>query len=600
MYILGLSCYYHDASVCLLKDGEIIAASAEERFTRIKHDFSFPVNAIQFCLEFAGISAKEIDYVVFNEKPFLKFERLIKTILSTYPRSLSLFQEATINWIGDKLWVKSSIEEKIGISKDKILFCQHHISHAASSFFCSPFSEAAILTCDGVGEWTTTALGYGKADWGTKAKNEIQFFEEIRFPHSLGLLYSVFTAFLGFEINEGEYKVMGMAGFGEPKYINKIHELINVGEDGSFRLNLKYFSYYYHTRASFNKNFEKLFGKPKSPKSRFVTSKTSLYDDIKVPGEDELKINQYYADIAASIQKFTEDVLIKIANYLHKKTGLKKLCLAGGTALNCVANFRILNETVFEEIFIQPSAGDGGAAMGAALYAYHCLGRNPRRFILKHSYLGKMHPGDEIKAFLEKNNLKYRQADSEEKLINLAVDALLSGKVIGWFQGRAEWGPRALGNRSILADPRLEKMKDIVNIKIKFREPFRPFAPSVLAEKAAEYFEMGKTTKSHPLKFMLYTLPAKKRDLIPAVTHIDGTSRIQAVDQETNPLYYRLIEKFFQVTGIPMLLNTSFNLKGEPIVNSPENAFNTYSNSGMDMLFLGNFILEKDKGTGKN
>ncbi|MBL7196714.1 MAG: carbamoyltransferase [Candidatus Omnitrophica bacterium] len=593
MYILGISCYYHDAAACLLKDGEVIVAAQEERFTRIKHDFSFPINTIGFCLDYARIKGDELDYVVFNEKPFLKFERIIKTILSTYPRSVGLFQEVMINWMGDKLWIKSLIEEKVGVNSDKILFCQHHLSHAASAFFCSPFSGAAILSIDGVGEWTTTALGKGEADWNDKDRNNIQLFEEIRFPHSLGLLYSVFTAFLGFQVNEGEYKIMGMSAFGEPKYVDKVYKLVQVNQDGSFRLNMKYFAYHYHSRKSFNKHFVDLFGRPRDPRARFVTSKTSLYDYTNSPTKEEIKNNQYYADIAASIQRVTEDILIRISNYLYRKTGLKKLCLAGGVALNCVANSRLLKETPFEEIFIQPSAGDGGAAMGAALYVYHCLLSKARKFILKHAYWGKEYSKEQIESFLKKNNLNYQYIEDEVKLIDLVVDGLISGKVVGWFQGRFEWGPRALGNRSILADPRNEKMKDIVNIKIKFREPFRPFAPSVLLEHAEELFELNNSQEHYPLKFMLYAFSIKKKDLIPAVTHIDGSSRIQVVDKQTNPRYYQLIERFYQATGVPAILNTSFNLKGEPIVNTPEDACNTFSKSEMDVLVLGNFILTK-------
>lgn len=593
MHILGISCYYHDSAACILRDGEVIAAAEEERFSRIKHDFAFPINAIEFCLAWAKIKSSEIDFVVFNEKPFLKLERIIKTILVTYPRSVGFFEEVAINWIGDKLWIKSLIEEKLGVTSNKILFSQHHLSHAASSFFCSPFSEAAILTCDGVGEWATTTLGYASADWDGKRKNEIKLTEEIKFPHSLGLLYSVFTAFLGFEVNEGEYKVMGMSAFGQPKYVDQIYELVDIKEDGSFRLKMNYFSYHYHTRRSFNKRFERLFGKPRNPKARFVTSQTSLYDYTNQPSDEELKENQYYADIAASIQKFTEDILVKIAKHLYRKTGLKKLCLAGGVALNCVANSRILKETPFEEIFIQPTAGDGGAAMGAALYVWHCFLKQPRKFVLKHAYWGKDYSDAEIKTILDKNNLKYEYFEYEDRLLDTVVNNLSLQKVVGWFQGRFEWGPRALGNRSILADPRQGKMKDTVNIKIKFREPFRPFAPSVLFEKAQDFFAVDSCLNQYPLRFMLYTLPVKKKDLIPAVTHIDGSSRIQLVDKETNPLYYRLIEKFYQATGIPALLNTSFNLKGEPIVNSPQEAVNTFLKSGMDILVLGNSIIKK-------
>jgi carbamoyltransferase len=553
MYILGISCYYHDAAACLLKDGQVVAAAEEERFSRLKHDSSFPVNAIKFCLEFAGIRGSQLEYAVFNEKPFLKFERIIKTILATYPLSMGIFQEAIINWMQDKLWIKSLIEEKLDLPAEKVLFCQHHLSHAAASFFCSPFSEAAILTVDGVGEWTSTAQGYGKADWDGLDANQIKLTKEIRFPHSLGLLYSVFTAFLGFQVNEGEYKVMGMSAFGEPRYTNKIYELIKVNADGSFRLNMKYFAYHYSPKRCFNKRFERLFGKPRDPQSRFVTAQTSLYDYKIAPTEEEIKVNQYYADIAASIQKVTEDILVSIAKNLYQKTGQKKLCLAGGVALNCLANSRILKETLFDEVFIQPAAGDSGSAMGAALYVYHCLLGKTRKFTLAHAYWGKEYTQTEIKVFLVNSGISYQFVDDENRLIELAVEALTSGKVIGWFQGRGEWGPRALGNRSILADPRDKKMQDIVNIKIKFREPFRPFAPTVLADKAEELFELDGYSRQYPFKFMLYTVKVKKKDRIPAVTHIDGTSRIQIIDQQENMLYYRLIEKFYQKTGVAAL-----------------------------------------------
>jgi carbamoyltransferase len=460
-------------------------------------------------------------------------------------------------------------------------------------FFCSPFSEAAILNCDGVGEWATTSLGEGCADWTGDGKNEIQLFEEIRFPHSLGLLYSVFTAFLGFQVNDGEYKVMGMAAFGQPKYTDKIYELVKVNNDGSFRLEMKYFSFQYSKDKSFNRHFEELFGSPRDPEARFVTSQTSLYDDRKPPTGEEIEKNQYYADIASSIQKVLEDILIKIACHLYQKTKLKKLCLSGGVALNCLANSRLLKETPFEEIFIQPACGDSGAAMGGALYVYHCLLARPRKFILKTAYWGKEYSAEEIKAFLVSSRIQYQYFHNEEELINAVAGAIAAQKVVGWFQGRFEWGPRALGNRSILADPRNPAMKDIINIKIKFREPFRPFAPSVLSDKTETLFELGKFRDQEPLKFMLYTLPVKKDGLIPAATHVDGSCRLQIVDNGSNPLFFRLIEKFYQLTGVPALLNTSFNLKSEPIVNTPENAYRTFLNSGMDMLVLGNYIISK-------
>ncbi len=577
-YILGISCYYHDAAACLLKDGEVIVAAEEERFSRIKHDSSFPARSIAFCLEFAHIKSSDLDYVVFNEKPFLKLERIVKTIIATYPLSGGLFQETVIKWMGDKLWIKSLIEEKLGMPKDRILFCEHHLSHAAATFFCSDFRDSAILNCDGVGEWATTTLGSGTAAWDENGKNEIQLLQELRFPHSLGLLYSAFTAFLGFEVNEGEYKVMGMAAFGKPKYTDKVYKVIRVNADGSFRLRMEYFSFHYHLRRSFNRRFTGLFGPPKDPASRFVISEEA---------------SQYYADVASSIQKVTEDILVRIANGLYRKTGLKKLSLGGGVALNCVANTRILKETPFEEIFIQPSAGDGGAAMGAALYVHHCLLKNQRRFILKHAYWGKEYSDSEIKDFLKKTPCTHQHIENEDELLNIAVDALVAGKVVGWFQGRFEWGPRALGNRSILADPRQEKMQDIVNTKIKFREPFRPFASSVLSEESENYFDFGKARGQAPLKFMLLTVPVKQKDVIPAVTHVDGTSRVQVVDSETNPLFYRLIKRFHERTGVAVLLNTSFNLKGEPIVESPSDAFSTFARSEIDVLVLGHFLLTK-------
>ena len=582
MYILGISCYYHDSSACLLKDGELVAASAEERFSRIKHDFSFPYNAVKFCLEHEKIRGKDLDFVVFYEKPFLKFERIVKTILSTYPKSWRLFNEAAVNWLKDKLWVKATIAEFLDISEDKILFSEHHLSHAASTFFCSPYKEAAILTVDGVGEWAAATLGIGKADWDGSSKNEIEILEEVRFPHSLGLLYSVFTAFLGFKINNGEYKVMGLSSFGEPKYVDKIYEVVKINSDGSLKVNMKYFSYHYSTKYSFNRNFIKLFGRPRVPESKLIFSDTNIEDSE----------SRRFADIAASIQKVTEDMVIKAANHLYRKTKLKKLCMAGGVALNCVANYKILKETPFEDIFIQPSAGDGGGALGAALYVWHCMLGRPRRFILNHAYWGKDYSLSDIQSFLDRKSVHYIKFNNERKLLNYVKEALVKQKIVGWFQGRFEWGPRALGNRSILADPRDSKMKDMINSKIKFREPFRPFAPSVLYEYAGSIFDAEDIKNQYPFRFMQYSLPVKN-NLIPAAVHIDETSRPQFVYKDANPLYYKLIGKFYEKTGIPALLNTSFNLKGEPIVNSPLDAYNTFKKSGMDILVMENYIIEK-------
>jgi carbamoyltransferase len=591
MYILGISCFYHDAAAALIEDGKLIAAAEEERFTRVKHDFDFPENAINFCLDYARISGKDLDFVVFYEKPFHKFERILMTTFQSFPRSWRVFSEAMIAWLGDKLWVKNTIKDKIGIEDNKILFGEHHLSHAASAFFPSPFEEAAILTVDGVGEWTTATLGTGKG-------NDIKLLKEIKFPHSLGLLYSAFTAFLGFQVNEGEYKVMGMAPYGKPRYVDKIYNnLINVAPDGSFWLNMDYFSYHYSDERTFNSKFEDLFGRPRNPEMHFFTSNTRFpsYFGHKPPNFSELcRINEYYADIAASIQKVTEEILLRLVNSLYKETGLKKLCIAGGVALNSAANGRILQETPFEELFIQPAAGDSGGALGAALHVYHTLLGKPRTFLLEHAYWGKEYSEKEIKEFLESKNISYEYFSDDERLLDRVVNDLINGKVVGWFQGRFEWGPRALGNRSILADPRSEEMKDLVNIKIKFREPFRPFAPVILENSVNEFFYGNNIAKQFPARYILLVLPLKetKAESINAVNHM-GTGRLQTIREEWNPRYYQIVKKFGEATGIPVLLNTSFNLKGEPIVNSPANAFNTFSKSGIDVLVLENFMIRK-------
>ncbi len=595
MNILGLSCFYHDAAAALLKDGLLVAAAEEERFSRKKHDHDFPLNAIRFCLKKGGIAAGDLDHVVFYEKPFRKFERLLMSVLAGYPRSGAVFRDSMIAWLGDKLWVKNLIQEQLGVPAEKILFMEHHLSHAASALYSSPFEEAAVMTVDGVGEWSTATLGRGTAQWDGKGENRIDLFAELRFPHSLGLLYSAFTAFLGFEVNEGEYKVMGMAPYGSPKYEDKVLKLLKLYEDGSFDLDMSYFSFYYHREKTFRRKFMDLFGEPRSPRARFVTAQTSLYDDPIPSTREERERNQYYADVAASIQKVTEDVVIRMARHLHRRTGLKKLCLAGGVALNSVANYRLLKETPFEDIYIQPAAGDSGGALGAALYVYHAALGRPRRFVMDHAYWGEDYGDGEADAFLRKEGIPHEAFDGEDRLLDRAVDLLTAGKVVGWHQGAFEWGPRALGNRSILADPRRADMKDVVNVKIKFREPFRPFAPSVLAERAADYFDMPDPARRHPPRFMLMVSPVKPamRDKIPAVTHVDGTGRLQTVFKETNPRYHRLIETFGQASGVPVLLNTSFNLKGEPIVATPENAFNTFAKSGMDALVLGNRLVIK-------
>jgi len=591
MYILGISCFYHDSAAALIKDGKLIAAAEEERFSRIKHDFNFPSKAIRFCLEHAGISEKDLEYTVFYEKPFHKFERILMSSMQMFPRSWKVFREAMMAWLGEKLWVKSIIKDKVGIEADRILFGEHHLSHAASAFYPSPFDEAAFLTVDGVGEWATTTMGIGR-------NTEIKIQKEIKFPHSLGLLYSAFTAFLGFRVNNGEYKVMGMAPYGKPIYIDKIYNnLVKLAEDGSFRINMDYFSYHYSDEKTFNSRFVDLFGKPRERESSFFTSGTRYpsYFGAKPANFQELcRENEHYANIAASIQKVTEEILLKLINSLHKETGLKKLCLAGGVALNSVANGRIMRETPFEEIFIQPAAGDGGGALGAALHVYHGLMGNPRNFVLEHAFWGKAYSEKEIKTFLDDNNIPYKYYKEEKDLLIRITDDLVNGRVVGLFQGRFEWGPRALGNRSILADPRSEKMKDTVNIKIKFREPFRPFAPVILEEETDEYFEGGKVARQFPARYMLFVLPFKenKAETISAVNHM-GTGRLQTIREEWNPRYYKIIKSFKEATGIPVLLNTSFNLRGEPIVNTPTNAYNTFSNSGIDVLVMENFMIRK-------
>ncbi|MFH1996049.1 MAG: carbamoyltransferase [Candidatus Omnitrophota bacterium] len=569
MNILGISCFYHDSAAALIRDGRLIAAAEEERFSRKKHDSEFPERAVQFCLDTAGISINEVDHVVFYEKPFLKFERILMSSLATYPLSYKVFRESMITWLLDKLWVKTIIRDKLGIETEKIFFAEHHLSHAASSFFCSPFEEAAILTTDGVGEWTTTSCGRGKG-------LEINLTREIKFPHSLGLLYSAFTAFLGFRVNNGEYKVMGMAAYGKPRHVDKVYQLINVEEDGGFRLNMEYFSFHHSLTRTYNNKFLELFGDPRNP------------SDSDTP-------EPYYADIAASIQTVTEEVLLKIARSLQKETGLKKLCIAGGVGLNSVANWRLLNETGFEDIYIQPASGDSGCAIGACLYFYHAVLGKPRNFVMKHAYWGKEFSDDDIRTALKLDGAAYERIDNDDALIDAAADLLVSGKVIGWYQGRFEWGPRALGNRSILADPRRAEMKNTINKKIKFREPFRPFAPSVLAEHAEEYFLLDRAQEHYPARFMLMVPPVReeKRSQIPAVTHVDGTGRMQMVYHETNPRYYSLIRRFKEKTGVPVILNTSFNLRGEPIVASPADALLTFNRSDMDALIMKNFIVRK-------
>ncbi|MEA2625999.1 MAG: carbamoyltransferase, partial [Candidatus Binatota bacterium] len=539
MRILGISCYYHDAAAALVVDGQLVAAAEEERFSRVKHDSEYPRSAVEFCLETAGITAGDLDYVVFYEKPFVKFERILMTMLTSYPRSWQSFARAMTTWMGDKLWVREHLRDELGIPREKILFVDHHGSHAASAFYPSRFQEAAILTVDGVGEWTTASMAVGRGE-------KIQLLREIRFPHSLGLLYSVFTAFLGFEVNEGEYKVMGMAPYGEPRYVDKVWKLIDLAPDGSFRLNLEYFAYHYSRDTGYSPKFIELFGPPRMPGLPFFTSSSGYpsYFGPKPSNYDELRRdNEHYADVAASIQKVTEEVMLGMSRAVIRETGLKRLCLAGGVALNSVANGRILRETGIEELFIQPAAGDGGGAIGAALYACHALlGQSRNGFVMDHAYWGRAYDDAAARSALDSRGLRFEYCDDEDRLVDAAVADLTDGKVIGWYQGRFEWGPRALGNRSILGDPRRAEMKDVVNTKIKFREPYRPFAPSVLAESAEEFFDLADSPRHDPARFMLLVVPVKN-DRVPAVTHVDGSARLQTVFRDTNPLYYDLIRR---------------------------------------------------------
>ncbi|MGJ3238982.1 MAG: carbamoyltransferase family protein [Anaerolineae bacterium] len=596
MYILGISAFYHDSAAALIHDGRIVAASMEERFSRKKHDNGYPEQAIQFCLDMAGITAEELDYVVFYEKPLVKFERILLTTLKTFPQSWDVWKEAMVSWLKEKLWVKNTILNRIGIHYSKVLFTDHHMSHAASAFFTSPFKEAAVLTIDGVGEWTTTTLGkatsYFEGETGT---NHIDLFAEQRFPHSIGLLYSTFTAWLGFRVNNGEYKVMGMSPYGQPKYIDKIEKIINIDySTGAYSLNMNYFDYHRSIERSYSDEFLSLFGAPRPPDADFVTLRTN--PELKTETA-EMKQNQYYADMAASIQHVTEEALIAILKELHRRTGLNKLVMAGGVALNTKANWRLLNETPFEEIFIQPAAGDDGGALGAAYWVYHVLEGKPRtERKMPHSYWGKAYSDAECKAFLDEKGIKYASfEDRPDALVDVLVDQMANHQmVVGLHQGRFEWGPRALGNRSILADPRSAEMKEVVNTKIKFREPFRPFAPVILRDRAAEYFDYPGVQEHEAPRYMLMVAPFRDevQDKVQAVNH-EGTGRLQAIDRESNPRYYDIVKRFGEATGVPVVLNTSFNLRGEPIVNTPSEAFNTFRNSDIDLLALGSFLVRK-------
>ncbi|MFH1194760.1 MAG: carbamoyltransferase [bacterium] len=586
MNILGISAFYHDSAACLIRNGEIVAAAQEERFTRKKHDHRFPSHAAKFCLDFAKIKISDVDIVAFYDKPFLKFERILETYLAFAPSGIKSFIKAMPLWIKEKLWMKELIKTELGYD-GKVVFPEHHESHAASAFFASPFQEAAILTADGVGEWTTSSYGIGK-------DNNVTVLADIKFPHSLGLLYSAFTYYTGFKVNSGEYKVMGLAPYGEPKYVDIIlKELVDLKEDGSFRMNMKYFDYcagLTMTNGRFNKLFE---GGPREPES---------------------KLTQKDMDLARSVQDVTELIMLKMARHIKKETGMKYLSLAGGVALNCVANGKILKEGIFEDMWIQPAAGDAGGALGAALFTWYQYLDNPRiadgkNDFQKGSYLGPEFSNEYIEKFLVGRNLPFKKLNDDE-LPGVIADLIGDEKVIGWFEGRMEFGPRALGTRSIIGDARSSKMQSIMNLKIKFRESFRPFAPSVLEEKVSEYFDLDR-----PSPYMLLVADVKKerqkmmnddeqklwgidklnvvRSDIPAITHVDYSARIQTVSKDTNPLYHKTISEFDNRHGCATIINTSFNVRGEPIVCAPQEAYTCFMRTGIDYLVLGNYLLDK-------
>jgi carbamoyltransferase len=587
MDILGISAFYHDSAACIVRDGEIIAAAQEERFTRTKHDFSFPQHAIEYCLSEAGIETKDLAYVAFYDKPFIKFERLIKSYLAYAPLGIKSFLQAMPVWLKQKLFLRDILKDELSY-EGKLLFPEHHQSHAASAFYPSPFQEAAILTVDGVGEWATTSYGVGKG-------NKIKLMAELKFPHSLGLLYSAFTYYTGFRVNSGEYKLMGLAPYGEPKYADLIlNELLDLKPDGSFKLNLKYFDYCAGLKMT-NGRFNKLFGSP--------------------PRKPESKIEQRHMDLARSVQAVTEEIILRMAKHIHEQTGQKYLCLAGGVALNCVANGKILREGPYENIWIQPAAGDAGGALGAALLVHYDYLNNPRQVVQKDcwqtSYLGPAFNNGQIEGLLKSRNIPYEEVKNEDiprRIARLIADE----KVVGWFQGRMEFGPRALGSRSIIGDPRSPSMQSVMNLKIKYRESFRPFAPTVMEEHAPRYFEFeGKSP------YMLITAPVRKekrrelppeeqklfgierlktiRSEIPAVTHVDYSARLQTVNKESNPLYYEMLKAFYELTGCPVIINTSFNVRGEPIVCTPQDAYTCFMRTQMDYLIMGNYLLDKTK-----
>ncbi|MBU0718805.1 MAG: carbamoyltransferase [Planctomycetes bacterium] len=567
MIVLGISCYYHDAAAALVRDGDLVAAAEEERFTRKKHDNGFPRQAIAYCLQEAGIGIGDVDYVTFYEKPLVKFDRILETILAEWPRTLKPWLKALPLWLGQRLRIGREIQTRLGIDRD-IYYCQHHLAHAASAFLVSPFDAAAIITADGVGEWTTTSWGIGRG-------SRIDIQKDLRFPHSVGLLFSALTAYLGFRVNDAEWKVMGLAPYGNPTLVDRFREIVDVKEDGSIRLNLRYFAHTYSTTRTISDKWQTLFG-----------------HGARRP---EAEITDFHRDLARSGQQVVEEIMVKMATHVHRETGKKNLCLGGGVGLNCVANWRVLQESGFEEIFIQPAAGDSGGALGTAFYLYNSVLNQPRTFRMDNALYGPAFTNMEIKAALDEVGAKYETVDDEDELLRRTAKLIAAKKVVGWFQGRLEFGPRALGARSLLADPRDANMKDVINAKVKFREAFRPFAPAILKEHAHEYFEMPAGMDA-PFMLLVPRVREERRAVIPAVTHQDGTGRVQTVTEEHNRLFYRLIQAFRDLTGVPVVINTSFNVRGEPIVCTPRDAYNTFVNTGIDALVIGSFVVTVKPG----
>ncbi len=570
MYILSISCFYHDSSATLLKDGQIVAAAAEERFSRKKHDSSFPNKAIKYCLDSQKINIDDIDYISFYEKPLLKFERVLYQFLETFPWGFKMFVTTLPLWLKEKIRIPKIIKKKLKYKKD-IFFIEHHLAHADSSFLASPFEKSAILVVDGVGEWATTSFGVGEG-------NNIKLIKELNFPHSLGLLYSTITAYLGFSVNNSEYKVMGLSAYGEMdknknEYYKKIKNVIDIKEDGSFRLDMNYFIYHYSDRMPSSKLCE-LLGGP-----------------IRIK---ESEITQRHKDIATALQLVTEEVMTKILHYIYKKTKCKNIVLAGGVALNSLFNGKIIKNTPFKNIWIQPDSGDGGTSIGTALYVYNTILGNKRNYEFKNVYLGPEYTIEEIELYLKKNNIKYDKINNIDKLIRKTAQLIYQDKIVGWFQGRMEWGPRALGNRSILANPLNPDMKNILNLKVKHRENFRPFAPAVCEDDALKYFEC-KEYLSNIAKYMLAVCPvrAEWKNKLSSVTHIDGTARVQIVNRDDNPIFFHLIKEFGKLSGIPVVINTSFNVRGEPIVCTPGDAYNCIVGTEIDYLVMGRFLINK-------